>query len=252
MSYVNNGKIKIHFRVEGQGLPLVMLHSGFGSLEDFYEFGYVDSLRDSHQLILVDIRPHGQSDKPTDPDQYKFKKYADDVILVLDRLDIKQAHVYGHSMGGYVAFSLAKYYPERILSMINSDGVPSSHDPEVIKKFIELSEEEIREMGIFTEGFLERYLLNDKSAFYAVAEWMSKEIGEVMEEISNTIDVTKMPCLFIQSNEIKEGTEEFDLIQKGVKTIDGAKEIIFDELNHLTVYSNSEVITPVIRKFLRT
>jgi pimeloyl-ACP methyl ester carboxylesterase len=58
--------LAIHYEVEGHGLPLVLLHGGFTSSELWRLRGWVESLREERRLILVDLRGHGQSDKPHD------------------------------------------------------------------------------------------------------------------------------------------------------------------------------------------
>ena len=257
MPFANNQGINIYYEVEGQGPPLIMLHGGLGSLRDFYDFGYVEFLKKYYQLILIDIRAMGNSDKPADPGQYSFKIFADDVIAVLDDLNIRQANCYGYSLGGWVVFSLAKYYPDRLISMVNADGVPSSNDHEGLKYFVEMTEEEMKKMGLsmgipLNSSFIERALSNDKPAIYALIEWLRGDVNNMIEEIINAIDTVEIPCFFVQSSAIKDGTDEFALIQKAVQTIDNAKEAKFEELNHGTVLFKSEFVLPAIKDFLDT
>lgn len=64
MAFINNNGIKIHYEVEGDGIPIIF-HHGFGNcIEDYYELGYVDALKDNYKLILIDCRGFGKSDKP--------------------------------------------------------------------------------------------------------------------------------------------------------------------------------------------
>jgi pimeloyl-ACP methyl ester carboxylesterase len=64
MAFANNKGIRIHYEVEGDGPPLVIQHGYSDSIETWYELGYVDALKGTHRLILVDARGHGASDKP--------------------------------------------------------------------------------------------------------------------------------------------------------------------------------------------
>jgi len=64
MPYANNQGIRIRYEVEGTGPPLVLQHGSFGSGADWRDFGYTSALSNDHQLILVDARGHGASDKP--------------------------------------------------------------------------------------------------------------------------------------------------------------------------------------------
>jgi pimeloyl-ACP methyl ester carboxylesterase len=74
--------------------------------------------QEGHFVIRYDNRDTGKSsgiDFETSP--YSLQNMAEDVISILDQLSIKQAHIVGMSMGGYIAQILAYYYPSRILSI---------------------------------------------------------------------------------------------------------------------------------------
>lgn len=63
MAHVDNAGLRIRYRVEGNGTPLVLLHGFTDSSETWYELGYVHALQPKHRLILIDSRGHGQSGK---------------------------------------------------------------------------------------------------------------------------------------------------------------------------------------------
>lgn len=73
--YANNQGARIHYQVEGEGSALVLLHGFSGSLQDWYEFGYVERLKKKHRLILVDARGHGASDKLHEPKDYTLERH---------------------------------------------------------------------------------------------------------------------------------------------------------------------------------
>ena len=118
MPYVRNDGVAIHYRTEGEGVPLVLQHGTTGSWEDWAELGYAQELRHSYRLVLIDARGHGASDKPHDPNAYDLALLAGDVVSVLDDLGIRQAHYFGASLGGWIGFGLARYAPERVSSLI--------------------------------------------------------------------------------------------------------------------------------------
>ena len=66
------------------------------------------------QLILLDARGHGASDKPHDPAAYDLRLRVGDVTAVLDDLEIRRADYFGYSMGGWIGFGLAKHAPVRL------------------------------------------------------------------------------------------------------------------------------------------
>ena len=63
MPYASNNGVKIYYEVEGEGSPLVLAHGATDSLDMWKIEGYVDTLKNSYRLILLDFRVHGQSSK---------------------------------------------------------------------------------------------------------------------------------------------------------------------------------------------
>ena len=111
---VVSGDATIHYRISGQGAPLVLLHGGLSSSIDWYAL--LPGLSRQFQVISIDSRGHGQSTLGHQP--YTYHLLADDVIAVLDELDIRSADVAGWSDGGNTALMLALYYSERIKRVV--------------------------------------------------------------------------------------------------------------------------------------
>jgi pimeloyl-ACP methyl ester carboxylesterase len=130
MAHVDNAGLRIRYRVEGNGTPLVLLHGFTDSSETWYELGYVHALQPKHRLILIDSRGHGQSGKPHDAAAYTPEKLASDVTAVLDDLGAETCAFWGYSQGGWIAFALAKYASNRISAFIiggATAGGPSAY-----------------------------------------------------------------------------------------------------------------------------
>jgi pimeloyl-ACP methyl ester carboxylesterase len=94
--------VNIHYSVEGKGEPVILIH-GFGtSIQlNWGTPGIIKALADQYQVIALDNRGHGQSDKPHAPSAYG-SEMANDVIRLMDHLDIRKAHIIGYSMGGVI------------------------------------------------------------------------------------------------------------------------------------------------------
>jgi pimeloyl-ACP methyl ester carboxylesterase len=71
---------------------------------------------EGHQLITLDWRGTGDSDKPDEV--YSTRGFARDVVAVLDAAGLPSAHIYGTSMGGRVAQWLAIDAPERVDALV--------------------------------------------------------------------------------------------------------------------------------------
>ena len=87
MPYAMNDGVRIYYEREGSGPPLVLQHGFTRSLEGWRDSGYVDALKDTYDLILVDARGHGRSDKPHDSADYVLDKRVGDILAVMDDAD---------------------------------------------------------------------------------------------------------------------------------------------------------------------
>ena len=144
MSETTNAGVRIHYEVEGHGPPLVLQHGFSQSSTDWRIAGYVEALRDHCQVILVDARGHGGSDKPHDGAAYTTEHHAADIVAVLDALAVDRADYWGYSMGGWIGFGMAKHAPDRLRRLILGGqhaygrtvpkGLPDGRDPELFFK----------------------------------------------------------------------------------------------------------------------
>lgn len=118
LKFADNGGHKVHYKVIGNGTPVVLIF-GFGmSLEDWFQFEYAQELAKNFKVIAIDPRGHGQSDTPTSPDAYTLKKLSTDITAVLDRLNISQTYIFGYSLGAAIAMGVAKYNPQIVEGLI--------------------------------------------------------------------------------------------------------------------------------------
>lgn len=110
--------VRIRFVDHGKGDPIVLIHGLLGSLDDWRTTTTVaqDLARD-HRVIAIDLRGHGQSDKPRDPAAYGVR-LTEDVLRLLDHLKIDRAHIVGYSFGGAVTAKLLVTHPERFATAI--------------------------------------------------------------------------------------------------------------------------------------
>jgi pimeloyl-ACP methyl ester carboxylesterase len=113
---------KIHYVVEGQGEPVVLIHGYAANILFQWEMpGILKALAKDYQVIALDCRGHGLSSKPHDSKSYGLEM-VEDVVRLLDHLKIEKAHIVGYSMGAYIALKLMTTHPDRVLSATLGGG----------------------------------------------------------------------------------------------------------------------------------
>ena len=112
----------IHYETHGEG-PAVLLTHGFGLTARMWT-GQVEALAPANRLILWDLRGHGRSDSPEDPDLYSPEACADDMLALLDAEGVERAVVGGLSLGGYLSLAFHLRHPERVRALMLFDCGP--------------------------------------------------------------------------------------------------------------------------------
>jgi pimeloyl-ACP methyl ester carboxylesterase len=108
--------VKISYSLQGEGEAVVLIHGLFSSSGfDWDVPGTTSLLAEKHQVISLDLRGHGHSDKPTVERAYGLE-LVEDVIRLMDRLRIDKAHIVGYCLGSIVAAKLMVKHPDRVLS----------------------------------------------------------------------------------------------------------------------------------------
>lgn len=106
---VTDKDVAIYYEIIGKGYPIIMLHGQYMNTTMFDTFN--NDLKNKYQIIKIDLRGHGLSDKPL---SITMNDYISDVLTVIDFLYIKDAHFLGYGLGGMVAEAIAIYYPHLV------------------------------------------------------------------------------------------------------------------------------------------
>ena len=109
---------------EGSGPPLVLLHGGSGSHEN-WKLVFPEGIR-GHRVIAVDLRGHGRSTNPSG--LFTFRECARDVLGLLDELGIDRFSAIGMSAGAKTMLHAATIAPARVESMVLVSATPRFPD----------------------------------------------------------------------------------------------------------------------------
>lgn len=114
--------VRVHFRDEGTGPPVVLIHGHWGSL--FQWDSWAPSLLQNHRVIRFDLTSHGLTGVDPTGD-YTNERAVTLFAQLVDALGLDAFHLAGTSIGGMVAYKYAAANPERVLSLglINAGGL---------------------------------------------------------------------------------------------------------------------------------
>jgi pimeloyl-ACP methyl ester carboxylesterase len=124
---VHNGT-KLAFEDRGAGKPAFVLIHGWTCDRSFFA-PQAEHFARRHRVVSVDLRGHGESDKPPGP--YPVAAYAEDIAHIVEQLGLGKTVAVGHSMGGVTALQLAAAHPDCVAAIVMVDPAPLVFSPEL-------------------------------------------------------------------------------------------------------------------------
>ena len=145
MPLFSNDDVSLSYEVHGSGHPVVMLHGAAVSFAGNYgACGWIDPMTARGlQVIGLDFRGHGGSDKPEDPALHGTDVLTGDVIALLEHLELDQVSIVGYSIGSTIALHLLHTHSERFRSgalVATGDGIigHARSFPEILPPMVEI------------------------------------------------------------------------------------------------------------------
>lgn len=253
--------VEIHYSLEGEGLPVVLLH-GFGEDSSVFENQF-SFLKDHCKLIVPDLPGSGKSGILLDG-EISMNAYAECVYELLQQENITGCILLGHSMGGYITLAFAKKYPKDLLGfgLLNSTAFADTEEKkETRRKGIDF----IKKNGgyqflktsipnLFAAQFKEQQpqiveaLIEKGKAFSNEALIQYYEAMIKREDTTQVLKQSEMPVLFIL------GTEDVaaplnDVLQQ-VSLPDKAHVHILKEVGHMGMLEQPDIVNKHILNFI--
>jgi pimeloyl-ACP methyl ester carboxylesterase len=121
--FINIDGLSVHYRDEGKGFPVVLLHEAASSLQTWD--GWTKRLARHYRVIRLDLPGYGLTGPNANKD-YSMRWYVDFLDAFLRKLNIRSCCLAGNSLGGHVAIEFAFEYKDlvRKLILIDSGGYP--------------------------------------------------------------------------------------------------------------------------------
>ncbi len=257
MPYFKANDINLYYELQGQGTPILFIH-GLGSSTRDWEY-QTPFFKEKYQLLLVDLRGHGKSDKPDHP--YSVTQFANDIAQIIKGLFPQGLHVVGHSLGGMVAFQLTLDHPELVKTLTIVNSAPAVIFPSIkVQFFFMLRSFDIRFFGmgntskrlakmLFPEPgqaqlhdtFVQRWCENDPKAYLnslkAFSGW------SVMHRLSN---LTCPTLIITADNDYTPVTfKEFY-----TKLIPNAELVVIKNSRHITIVDQPDEFNKTVGIFL--
>ncbi|MDP6668147.1 MAG: hypothetical protein QF357_12260, partial [Dehalococcoidia bacterium] len=184
-----------------------------------------------------------------DPAAYRSSCFASDVVAVLDDAGIDRAHFFGHSMGAFIGYSVAKHAPFRLLSLALGGADPYEPDPSTVDSLktslehglaVAIAEVEAQH-GPVPPRMKATALANNLHALRAALQ-------SPREDYLPGLRIFTGSCLLYAGFM----DPAYSGIQKLAEEMPGATFLSLPRLDHWSSFVSTSDILPYIRAFLRT
>ncbi len=144
--FLNLNGLTVHYRDEGRGFPVVLIHGTSSSLHTWDS--WTKELTKRYRVIRMDIPAFGLTG-PTNERDYSPEAYVQFLDGFLRALNIEKFHLAGNSLGGLIAWNYALAHPKKVekLVLIDAAGYPFRTMPFIFR---------LTKIRLF--GFLGKYI----------------------------------------------------------------------------------------------
>src|ERR1700704_1638484 len=249
MPKINRNAVNIHYEVHGDGPPLLLTH-GYSSTSAMWQ-GQIEALSKHHQLVLWDMRGHGQSDYPGDASAYSEALTVADMAALLDEVGAGTAIVGGLSLGGYQSPGVFCIDPERGGALLIIDTGPGFKKDDAReawnKRALETGDRFEREgLEVLKSASRERSSVSHRDALglaRAARGMLTQRDARVIEQLPNI----KVPSLVVVGADDTPFLAASDYM--AVK-IPGAQKVVIPAAGHAVNIDQPQAFIDAVLPFL--
>ena len=131
--FIEINGMQVHYRDEGKGFPIVLVH---GTASSLHTWDYwTTALSENHRVIRMDLPAFGLTG-PNKNANYSIEAYTQFLHQFLSKIKLDKFYLAGNSLGGNIAWNYAAEYPEQIekLILVDASGLPTNKPQPAIFK----------------------------------------------------------------------------------------------------------------------
>lgn len=131
--FIEIDEVNVHYRDEGEGFPIVLIHGTAASLHTWD--AWTDVLIKTNRVIRMDLPAFGITGPNKNAD-YSIEAYTTFLHSFLEKLKLEKFHLAGNSLGGNIAWNYTADYPSKVekLILVDASGLPTNKSQPAIFK----------------------------------------------------------------------------------------------------------------------
>ena len=241
--------IEIDYEVSGHG-PALLLSHGYASTRHMWDDQH-RALGDRWRVVSWDMRGHGQTDSPADPEQYSAALTVADMRALLQHVGAERAIIGGLSLGGYVSLAFALAHPEMTQALVICDSGPGYRNAEARAGWNQRAQERAAALEAKGLDSLARRSRETQQAVHRSAQGLAHAArGMLAQEGSQVIDglaSIRVPTLVVVGDQDQPFVAPSEYM---AKKIPGARLAVIPGAGHSSNLDQPEIFNRVVRDFL--
>ena len=254
--------VTLHYEDVGSGKPLVLIH-GWSQCAAMFKH-QVPALGKKNRVLALDLRGHGDSEKPTHG--YRISRFAADVHELLIKLDLKDVNILGWSMGCSIIWSYWELFGgERLSKLILVDEPPwllntPDYDTGIvgINDYAEFCNSIRDKRGEMTKWFVEKMVSTDMPQ--KERDWIAEQNQKMPADYAarllyihcaldwrDIIPTIKLPTLIIGG---KKSLVPWKSQVWNHEHISGSILEIFEDRGHIMFFEEPEKFNQIVMNFV--
>jgi len=124
-SAISTDGVSIAYEVRGKGEPAIVFIHGWCCDRTYWE-AQLPYFAQKYKVLTIDLAGHGESG--LDRNEWTMGAFGEDVVAVVNKLNLDQVVLVGHSMGGAVILEAARHMPKRVIGLVGVDTLQDFED----------------------------------------------------------------------------------------------------------------------------
>lgn len=251
MPKLNRDGVNLNYEIHGNG-PAILLSHGYSATLEMWR-GQVAPLSGDYQLILWDMRGHGQTDSPDDPSAYSEDATVADMAALLDAVGAERAILCGMSLGGYMSLVFCRVHPERVRALLLVDTGPGFKNDEARAAWNKRALETAS--GFETQGLAalqarsrEMAMSTHRSAA-GLARAARGMLAQRDARVMKSLPEIKVPALIIVGGDDRPFLASADYM---AAKIPNANKIVIPDAGHASNLDQPEMFNQAVTRFLES
>jgi 3-oxoadipate enol-lactonase len=267
MPHLSLPDAEIYYETNGEGSPFLFC-SVTGLDHQAWKFHQVREFSRDHRVILFDYRGTGKSSKTVQ--KYSIPMFTGDAATLLDHLNVEQAIVCGHSMGGVVAQLLAIEHPRKVRKLIlassgaahpGAHGIPLAMCRDMVRQGFEgYIREHTSETG-WTKEFaaahpdlIEKFLQVRMSGIAPLENYLHFVLARQGHDHTARLKEIRVPTLVLVGDDENHGATDnthWAAAHQLASAIPTAKLVVLPGEGHHYLATNPAAAHEAIREFIK-